>query len=192
MKKIFAVLLAAMMVFALSAGMTEEAQLGISPPWVTYIHELEAFFGPDPEIQVVYNKDTCDKVELLVSDAEKAEALQQLLPEEKTFGNVKLPIIIVPANLETKPTKAELMKKAFEGNPVLSYVYTVNTPFGVLNYVVFQNKVVQFFNDNMGDINGNTSTLFQDIAEDVFGTDNGLLYCTDATEELTKPLGEWP
>mgnify|MGYP006958177364 CR=1 FL=1 len=58
---------------------------------------------------------------------------------------------------------------------------------------MFENKVVQFYNDQMDDINGNKSTLFQDIAGDVFGYDHGVFYCTEAgARHLAKPLGEWP
>lgn len=44
----------------------------------------------------------------------------------------------------------------------------------------------------MDDINGNKSMLFQDIAKDVFGNKHSVFYCTEASDELSKPLGEWP
>ena len=49
--------------------------------------------------------------------------------------------------------------------------------------MVFQNKVVQYFSDNMQDINGFTSTLYQEIAKELFGVDGGLYFCTDLPAE---------
>ena len=60
------------------------------------------------------------------------------------------------------------------------------------NYVVFENKVVQFFNDDLSDIHGNKSTLYQEIAKDIFGDCDNIYFCTDTKEEIGKPLGEWP
>jgi hypothetical protein len=57
---------------------------------------------------------------------------------------------------------------------------------------VFEKKVVQFFNDQLDDINGNKSTLYQDIAKDVFEKHEGVYFCTAADGKLSKPLGEWP
>ena len=54
-------------------------------------------------------------------------------------------------------------------------------------------KFLAELENNLGDINGNRSTLYQDLGKDVFGEDTGLFYCTEAvTKELIKPLGEWP
>ena len=35
----------------------------------------------------------------------------------------------------------------------------------------------------MHDINGNCSTLYQEIAKDVFGEDEGICFCTDTEEK---------
>lgn len=162
----------------------------LSPPWVTFVHEIEALFGEDDEIHILYDQDN-NIVKLFVDSVCKADALGQLLPTEKVFGNVTLKIEVVPSNKEI--SKTDLFEKAFAGNPVMEFVFTSITPFGKVNYAVFKNKVVQFFNDQMDDINGNKTTLYQDIAKDVFGTDHDIFYCTEAVApSLQKPLGEWP
>ena len=51
--------------------------------------------------------------------------------------------------------------------------------------------MVQFFADNLADINGNRSTLFETIAAEVIPLD-GVFYCTAGGEGLAAPLGEWP
>ena len=93
---------------------------------------------------------------------------------------------------------ADLFKAAFEGNPALSYIHTVEGPFAFnATYIVFKNKVVQFFNDSLDDVNGMKSTLYQEIAKEIFGDNVGIYFCTDAPEielenSVGKPLGEWP
>ena len=162
----------------------------LSPPWITFVNEVKALFGADPEIKIVYDNETYT-LKLFVDDSDKAMALAKLLPEKKDFGNVELKVIIVPANVDDYAID-QVFNKAFEGNPVLSYTAAYDSPFGKVSYAVFQKKVVQFFNDQMDDINGNKSMLFQDIAKDIFGSDHGIFYCTEATGSLAKPLGEWP
>ena len=86
----------------------------------------------------------------------------------------------------------------FKNNPVFSFVHKVEGIYGFnAIYVVFKNKVVQYFNDNLNDIYGNTSTLYEDIARDIFENNipvnNNVFYCTDVVDnKLKKPLGEWP
>ena len=162
----------------------------LSPPWITFVNEVKALFGEDPEIKIVYDNETYT-LKLFVDDSDKAMALAKLLPEKKDFGNVELKVIIVPANVDDYAID-QVFNKAFDGNPVLSYTAAYDSPFGKVSYAVLQKKVVQFFNDQMDDINGNKSMLFQDIAKDIFGSDHGIFYCTEATGSLAKPLGEWP
>ena len=67
--------------------------------------------------------------------------------------------------------------------------------YNPITYVVFVNEVVQYFNDDLGDVYGQCSTLYQEIAKDVFGETEGVFFCTDVEEPvyaLGKPLGEWP
>ena len=162
----------------------------LSPPWDTYVNEVKALFGEDPEIKIMYNEDSYT-LKLFVDNTDKAEALTKLIPAEKEFGNVTLKIEVVPANSDDL-SGDRLFKKAFLGNPIMKNVVTFESPFGEVTYAVFEKKVVQFFNDQMDDINGNKSTLFQECARDVFGMEHGVFYCTEADAELTKPLGEWP
>lgn len=160
-------------------------------PWVNYYREIEVLFGKDPEVKVAFDENV-PEVKLFVENNRKADAIAYLLPKEKDFGNVKLKIAVVPANDGIK-TKFDAIQEAFLGNPVLSYVWQARTPFGEFDYVVFGADIVQYFNDDMRDINGNRSTLYQDIARDIIGEDTNLCFCTEAVNgNLSKPLGEWP
>ncbi len=147
-----------------------ENKVGLSSPWVTFGREMEALFGPDPEIKVEFDNEA-PAVKLYVDNEEKADALSKLLPTEKTFGNVILNIIIIPANKNSViDPKVAAFKTAFKGNPVLKDVVSIDAmAYRNITYAIFKNEVVQFFNDDLSDINGNCSTLYQTIARDIFG-----------------------
>lgn len=152
--------------------------LDLSSPWIMFYRELEALFKEDPTVRPQYDEAEFGRtIRLYVDDPEKAEALSKLLPSEKTFGNVTVRIIVVPANTEVE-SLLNLFRKAFKGNPALACIHEASGVFD-FNYVVFQAKVVQFESDNIGDINGLTSTLYQDIAKDVFEDVSGIFFCTE-------------
>jgi len=136
---------------------------------------------------------------IYVEDNLKAAAIAKLLPMKKQFGNVSLYIVVIPANGKLimrdvdHTTYKELFDLAFDGNPVYAFSHSVDQIFSnVITYIVFKNRVVQFFNDNLNDIYGNVSTLYQEIASDIFENVQGVCFCTDIEEKVGKPLGEWP
>ena len=154
-----------------------EKTVKLSPPWNTFVSELKILFGEDPDINVQYY-DGDYEVKLFVEGYAKANALTKLLPATRVFGNVVFNITIVPSNKATS-AKASLIEEAFKGNPVLSEVMRVQTPFGEYDYAMFRKQVVQFYNDDLSDPHGYKSTLYQDIAKDVFGTSTDIFFCTD-------------
>ena len=180
-----------------------DVRLKLSPPWITYVNKIKALFENDPEIKIEYDNDLL-MVKLFVEDTKKACAIATLLPEEKEFADLPLEICIIPANLEQFDeieddfydlSHKELFDLAFKNNPVYAFSYEINDFFGCsITYVVFKNRVVQFFNDNLNDIHGLISTLYQDIADEIFEDAGlfGVFYCTDIEEKVGKPLGEWP
>ena len=156
--------------------MNEKVKL--SSPWMSFYHEMEALFKEDPEIMLAFDEDKME-IRMFVDNEDKADALQQLMPAERVFGNTAVKIMIIPANLQVA-TDTVLFQRAFSGNPAFSYITSVESVFSnPISYVVFKNKVVQYFNDNLGDVNGNYSTLYQDIAKDIFGDHPGIFFCTD-------------
>lgn len=155
--------------------------LKLSSPWILFYREIEALFKEDPAIKVEYNEDT-QTIKLFVEGEEKADALTQLLPAERTFGNITVKVTVIPANLGNAST-LQLFQKAFEGNAAFAFTYASDGIFSA-NYVVFKGKVVQYPSDDIGSLNGLTSALYQDIAKDIFGQDTpGLYFCTE-------PMGE--
>ena len=157
------------------------AKVNMSSPWVIFYRKIEAMFEKDPDVVVKYDEEE-NKVRLYVKESEKADALNKLLPKRVTFGNVSLLIEVIPANYEGK-SKIQLLDIALSGNPALDYIKTMDTQMGVMNYVVFRNEVVQYFADNMGDAHGVCSTLYQEIAKDIFGNTDRIFYCTNIPDQ---------
>lgn len=175
------------------------ALLKLSSPWVIFYKKINAMFEDDPEIKVVFDEEE-NIVKLYVDNPDKADALSQVLPKEKEFGAVTLKIEVVPANKEAterantanklrtvlrgnefESLNGELLENALIGNPAFLYAKTITGVFtNPITYIVFMNKVVQYYTDSLSDINGFTSTLYQDIAKDIFLPFDGIFYCTEA------------
>ena len=71
-------------------------QVALSPPWVTFYRKLDKLFSNDPDIKINFIEDA-PGIKLYVDNATKAAALAKLLPATKSFGNVKMPIYVIPA-----------------------------------------------------------------------------------------------
>ncbi len=73
-----------------------------------------------------------------------------------------------------------MFKIAFNGNDAVERVQATKIRgLGELTHVVFENRVVQYFNDDISDINGLCSTLYQDIAKRVLKNIDNVFFCTD-------------
>lgn len=156
--------------------------LRILPPWSTFINKIKELFKADP--QIIVNTDFNSEhpsISLATNNPDKASALLKLLPEEKVFGSVTLKINVDCYTFSNKAftNMKELFKTAFYGNPVLVNIIESDSWYAPFTYVVFKNEVVQFYNDNLNDPDGYSSTLYQDIASEVFNDLNGVAYCTD-------------
>lgn len=178
----------------------EKNRVKILPPWITFIHKIQALFDGDPQIACnVDYSGAHPAIVLACNNGDKVAALQQILPTGVEYGEVILEITIdgTPSN-RSFTTKKELFEVAFDKNPAFAYCVTPTEAgywFFDFCYVVFKNCVVQFFNDNLNDCHGVISTLYQDLAAEIFKDANlpGVYYCTDVERgQLGMPLGEWP
>lgn len=178
------------------------AKLKLSAPWTTYYRQIQALFKHDKEIRVIFDENERN-IKLYVDNETKAAALTKLLPETVTFGNVSLNVTVIPSNMDAEDNKQEiefkddidLVQAALDGNGAVAQFYPIEYVFSNrLLYVAFQKEVVQFFNDDLSDIRGMCSTLYANIANEIFGRLNGVLFCTDSTtaKGFAMPLGEWP
>ena len=154
-----------------------ESKVKLSSPWENLYHEITAMFGKDEDIKIVINDDE-KEVRLYVTGQDKADALTTLLPGEYQFGNVVVNIEVIPSN--EKLTKAQLYRKAFDGNPVFAFAQSVEGIMtNPIHYVVFAREIATYFCDNLHDIYGNINTLYENIAKDLFGESDGVCFCTE-------------
>ena len=142
---------------------------------------VKAMFREDPEVKVVYD-DISRSLTLYVSNPAKAEALDRVLEHEKVFGSEAVTLVVVPANGER--SVRDWIRWALNGNGAVSRVVDVEGPLSnPLTYIVFKKEVVQYYNDNLGDLFGNRNTLYQELAGEIFPEHEGALFCTEAKEE---------
>lgn len=156
--------------------------LRILPPWSTYINKIKELFKEDPQIIINTDYDSeHPSISLATNNPDKASALLRLFPDEKEFGGATLNININCYTFSNKEftTAKELFETAFYKNPVLVRIIESDSWYAPFTYVAFKNVVVQFYNDNLNDPDGYSSTLYQDIASEVFSDLNGVAYCTD-------------
>ena len=147
----------------------------LSPPWDGYVRKIMCLFAEDEEIHI----ESSDKVlTIFVDNTDKYEALTHLLPEKKEFGNVTLEIKIVPANTEEKSDK-DYIKALFKGNGAVSQIAEYGVGTNPMTFVEFYKEVIQYYNDNAGDLHGNRTTVMEEIAREVFEDLGGVFFCTD-------------
>ena len=168
----------------------KDDSLRLAPPWCTFYKEVYEMFKNDAQVRVrvAYVDDKHD-IRLYVDDAMKAAALEKLIGGERDFGGQKIQVSIIPPNstvavsFDTDNGEEgiiSLYKEALAGNPAYCYSTKVDSFGFTANYIVFRREVVQFENDDLSDIDGMCSTLYEDIARDIFHPMAGVFFCTDS------------
>lgn len=151
-------------------------KLKVSPPWITYYKKVAELFKRDDEVIPVYD-DEAKKLTLNVKNYEKAQAIRKLIPSKVEFGNVTV-IVDVKYNEDGKNIE-DTFKAAFKNNPAFRYTFTFETSSNPIVYAIFEKSVVQYWNDDMSDPHGITSTLYETIAKDVLEAP-GVIYSTES------------
>lgn len=156
-------------------------KLKMQSPWITHYEKIRELFKNDPSIKVTWDDNTAT-VNMYIDNPKKAEALAKYMPAKKVFGNVTMNINIIPSNgkCDSYYWTDNPMEIIFDNNPIFHFIKSFSEIFvNPITYVVFAKEVIQFYNDNLGDLYGNTSCLAADLARDVFENDDGFFYCTD-------------
>lgn len=159
--------------------------VNLAAPWTIWCYELKAMFENDDEVEVKIEPIEGGNyvIKIFVEDNNKADALFRILEKKKEFGNVVVTVEVIPANPVNEMSPVDLFEIAFNDNPALQNVVEQETPFGVFNYAVFNKEVVQYYNDDMSSLYGIKSTLYENIAKDIFDKNLALNYCTAIGEE---------
>lgn len=160
--------------------MRKKNSVDLSAPWVTYYEKLHLLFEKDPEVYMALkqNEDEDKKIEIYVNNCYKAEAISKILPSYVSFGSVIVPIIVIPGN-EEKEEWIDLFMDAFDGNTIIDGIVQDTGLTRDMNYVVFKKEVAQYYNDNIQSVDGFSSTLYEDIAREIFkDAPTGTFFCT--------------
>ena len=157
------------------------AIVNLSAPWVEHYRKLQEMFRMDHQINVVFDAEEM-KINVYVDNETKAEALTDLLIPEISFGNVTVPIDVIPSN-DPSPnyhmhrfrysngefTPEGKFRAAFAGNYVVDNVVPVVGLGGQqMLFVMFKPIVAQYYNDDIGSLYGLHTTVYEDIARVVF------------------------
>ena len=154
-----------------------EKKVNLYSPWAILYRKYEAFFKEDPNVKLDLDNDK-KIIKLYVTGSEKAEALAQNLPAQVKYGNETVEIKVIPANL-TETSKIDQFRKIFEGNEAVTYIGNGSGPISsYYNYIAFEPEVVQYPADDLSDLNGQQSTLYQNLAKEIFGDQPGIYFCT--------------
>lgn len=146
----------------------------LSPPWEEYMKKIMCLFDEDSDITVEPgNMELVIKVE----NTDKYEALIHLLPEKKEFGNVSLVIKIIPANIGEKQKK-DYIRDLFKGNEAVASIRDISVGTNPMTFIEFEKEVIQYYNDNLGDLHGNRTTVMEQIAREIFEDTAGVYFCT--------------
>ena len=145
-------------------------KINIYAPWVIFYRQIEAFFAKDSEVKVSYDEKTTT-ITVRVDNAEKANALRVIMPPSRSFGNITVRVNVVPSNFTELPAK--FFQTAFEGNEAFSHMTTVEEipDFYISNpisYCSFKKEVVQYPADDLSSETGMKSTLYEDLAREIF------------------------
>lgn len=166
------------------------ALLKLSSPWVEHYRKIDAMFKNDDAVNVVFDEADMEVRLYVEGGTSKAEAIEALLANPVEFGNVTLNITVIPANesvykVDFKASKnpsCTVLHEAFRGNTAWTGIDECKLGPSVFTYVMFQKEVVQYFNDSLNHPEGICSTLYQEIAKDIFKSLDGVFYCTETYE----------
>lgn len=163
------------------------ATVNFSSPWVQYYRKIEALFRYDKEIRVVYDDENVI-LNLYVSNGEKASLLTTFLPNEMLYGGTVLSIEIWPVNCELTSVSGKL-SDIFKNNSSVQFIETVE---GILDitYVVFKDEIVHYYSDDLGDYYRMTSTLYENLAREIFRDSKGVYFSTYYRPQLCNR--SWP
>jgi hypothetical protein len=139
-------------------------------------------FREDPQVTVKFDQDNYE-VKLYVDDADKADALGKILRNSIDYGTITLKVTVIPPNYADTDIR-DLYEKALEGNGAV-FDYLTNPNLGK-HYVIFRNEVIQYFSDDLSKANSVTSTLYEDIAEDIFIERPSMGYSTELGENVIR------
>ena len=170
------------------ATANDSTKLELLSPWMIHAKKVHALFGEDPDISMTYQDDgTSPRVKIFVKNPIKATCIDKIIKHEIIFGNITLYVDVIPSNEAISVD--QLFRMAFVGNPLFSEFVSESTPFGTVNYTIFNPQIIQYLSDDTSDVYGLDSVLAEDLAREVLNDEFAVNYCTDVVDPT---IPNWP
>ncbi|NLF25348.1 MAG: hypothetical protein GX589_06785 [Deltaproteobacteria bacterium] len=161
----------------LVSALISDSALAISPPWyrVQKLYANSVGASPCVTVRELTNR-TQRRYNLRIDACEDqvAEALTSVFRRRWKLGGVTLIVkvydsqgkLVIPG---TSQTLKERFNNALKDNPYIHKVHTVNSPLTHLNMVAVECKkeIIQFWNDNIGDLYGNENYVAADVFREI-------------------------
>lgn len=163
------------------------SKMRLAPPWYEYQNKLQALFEKDPEIEIgqLYDGENGDyDLWIYVNTEKKYKALKALLPATVAFGNVKVRNVLKFRDNSESVNVAQAVRDLFEGNTAVFDIQSVSDFTGTEHmFVRFRPEVIQFYNDDTSDMDGNWSGLAQTLAREILDTRGPGIFFTTAPKD---------
>lgn len=124
----------------------------------------------EDEIKIVLTNTDLDNpvIKYYVNSKSRRAALGKYLPSSVAFGNITLINEVVEADGRISDEKSTFTD-IFSNWESVSYIEKMSGWSPVLCWIVFKPTVVQYDNDNIQSPNGISTTLYEDLAREIFG-----------------------
>lgn len=200
MQRLLLISAAPFVVLALHSG----TAAGLSPPQYTLWRQVCASIGASPLVQIGQMREIDDghyEFDVLARCRDVSAALATVLTSEYDFGGIQVKIYVLnhdgsPAlsPFQSKTPTIEEIKacfvKALAGNPYISRIIPARgSVFDCAVWVECKRKIIQFWNDNIGDYYGNDVYVAADVFRAVMCTSFETTSGEISVGFTTKPAG---
>ncbi len=160
--------------------------LALSPPQYTLWRQVQSSIGASPLVQVGQVREIDEghyEFDVQARCREVSSALAAVLTPAYDFGGIQVKVCVVnpdgspavpPFQSGTAPTVEEVMDcfaKALAANPYVSRILPGRSiPYDCAVWVECTRRVIQFWNDNIGDYYGNNVYVAADVFRAVMQT----------------------
>lgn len=161
----------------------KDFELDLSAPWYVFHTQVFKLFEQDAEVIVdeeLEETETGFTFGIYSKNAKKIQAIKKLIGSKVVFGNVAVEIDYGENEDEDI---AEIWKDAFSGNPLFCGIVSADMPFyGSCDYAIFKRDIIDFYGDDISDVNGNLHYIVADLVKEVVNS-KGIFICTEGKDE---------
>lgn len=170
-----------------------ETNIILSPPWYTFMNEVKHTIGADNTVDVCDLITTTSPFQLPIivhENAEKAQALANILKSGITIGNVAIVVLVYADGVLVQPKAPEsaedlfgITKVALADNPLCTAVEAAPMfPFGPeIVWPIFSKSIIQFFNDDLSDYYNDYNEVTAKVFEKILNLSPGGFYLHPST-----------